>query len=111
MGELAAESLTIDVNGQLKVVRNRQTLVVPKDARLVIQGVRTNAAALDSMVEVNFKGFAPPKAVNDGNDLFFPIYTGRDLLSRFSVNGEGRRYPVVASYKERVIGYFWVELN
>lgn len=111
LSQLRADALLIDVNGELKKVANAQTLIVPNSGRITLQAVRTNIAGLDNEIWVNFKGFAPPKSVNDGNDLLYPIYLAQDLLSRYSVNQKGKRYPIVASYQDRVIGHFWIEIN
>lgn len=109
--ELQVETLMIDENGKLRNVANKGTLQVKKGARLTMQGVRTNITRLDNDVIVNFKGFAPPKSVNDGNDLLFPIYTDQDLWRRYSVKKRGKRYPILATYKDIVVGEFWVELR
>ena len=103
--------MVVDVNGELKHVSNMQTLIIPRIGRIILQGVRTNIARMDSEVLVNFKGFAPPKSVNDGNDLLYPIYVENDLLPRFSENNQGIRYPIVANFKDKAIGHFWVEVN
>ena len=111
LDELRAESLMVDVNGQLKIVAHKDTLLIDRGDRLTLQSVRTNIARLDNDVAVNFKGFAPPKAVNDGNDLLFPIYTDQDLWVRYSVKKLGKRYPIIATYKNKKVGKFWVELK
>nr|MBF0221585.1 hypothetical protein [Desulfobulbaceae bacterium] len=110
-GAFRAESLAVDVNGETKHVLNMQTLIIPSHGRIILQGVRTNIARMDNEVMVNFKGFSPPKSVNDGNDLMYPIYVENDLLVRYSVNNMGKRYPIVASYENNAIGHFWVEIN
>lgn len=109
--ELRAEQLMVDIEGEMKTVAQGQTLKIKKGSRLILQGVRTNIVGLDDQVLLNFKGFAPPKAVNDGNDLQFPIYTGQDLWARYSENRQGKRYPVEATYKDKLIGKFWIELE
>ena len=92
-------------------VLDNQTLSVEKGSRITMQGIRTNIAKLDNEIIVNFKGFAPPKSVNDGNDLFFPIYTDQDLWKRYSVNKKGKKYPIVSTYKDKEIGKFYIELQ
>jgi len=109
--ELRVEKLLVDVDGELRYVADRDTLTVRRGARLIMQGIRTNIASCDRDVIVNFKGFAPPKNVNDGNDLLFPIYTDQDLWVRYSVDRKGLRYPIIATYRDRVIGKFWFELR
>ena len=107
---LQAEKLVIHVDGTIETLDVGKTLVVAKGARLLLKNIRTNIPQLDNEILVNFKGFAPPKSVNDGNDLDFPIYTSHDLWPRYSENKQGKRYPVIATYNNKSIGKFWVEL-
>jgi len=109
--QLEAEKLLIHVNDRIETLEAGKTLLVRKGTRLTLKGIRTNIPQLDNMVFINFKGFAPPKAVNDGNDLDFPIYTSQDLWPRYSENKQGKRYPVVATYNNKTIGKFWIELT
>jgi hypothetical protein len=109
--QMKAEELIINVNDTIKTLRAGDTLHIEKDSRLILKGIRTNIPNLDSDVLINFKGFAPPKSVNDGNDLDYTIYTSQDLWSRYSVNKKGQIYPVVATYNDKTIGEFWVELT
>jgi hypothetical protein len=109
--QLQAEELVINVNDSIQTLPAGATLLIKKDSRLILKGIRTNIPHLDSNVVINFKGFAPPKSVNDGNDLDYPIYTSQDLWSRYSVDKKGKLYPVVATYNDKTIGKFWVELS
>jgi hypothetical protein len=109
--EIQAEELVINVNDTIQTLSAGDTLQVEKDSRLILKGIRTNIPHLDGEVLINFKGFAPPKSVNDGNDLDFPIYTSQDLWSRYSVDKKGKIYPVIATYNNKTIGEFWVELS
>ena len=109
--QIKAEELVLNVNDTIQTLSVGSTLHIEKDSRLILKGIRTNIPHLDSEVHINFKGFAPPKSVNDGNDLDFPIYTNQDLWPRYSVNKKGMLYPVVATYNDKTIGEFWVELT
>ena len=108
---MQAEELVINVNDTIQTLPAGATLHVNKDSRLILKSIRTNIPHLDSDVLINFKGFAPPKSVNDGNDLNYTIYTNQDLWSRYSVNKNGKIYPVVATYNEKTIGEFWIEIS
>ncbi len=111
LSELRAQKLLIDVNGKVINMINNETLSVKRGSRITLQGIRTNIAKLDKDIIVNFKGFAPPKAINDGDDLFFPIYTNQDLWKRYSVGKKGNKYPIVSTYKDKEIGKFYIELQ
>ena len=108
--QIKAEELVINVNDTILTLAVGSTLQITKDSRLILKSIRTNIPRLDSEVLINFKGFAPPKSVNDGNDLDYPIYTNQDLWSRYSVDKKGKIYPVEATYNDKIIGQFWVEL-
>ena len=107
---IKAEELIINVNDTIESLPVGSTLQIKKDSRLILKGIRTNIPHLDSDVFINFKGFAPPKSSNNGNDLNYPIYINQDLWPRYSVNKKGKLYPVVATYNDAVIGEFWVEI-
>jgi len=107
---LKAEKLVLDVNDTIKTLSVGSTLLIKNDSRLILKGIRTNIPHLDSEVLINFKGFAPPKSGNDGNDLNYPIYINQDLWPRYSVNKNGKLYPIIATYNETIIGEFWVEI-
>jgi len=107
---IKAEELIINVNDTIESLPVGSTLQIKKDSRLILKGIRTNIPQLDSDVFINFKGFAPPKSSNNGNDLNYPIYINQDLWPRYSVNKKGKLYPVVATYNDAVIGEFWVEI-
>ncbi len=109
--QLKAEALTVNVEDRVSTLTEGGTLKVPRGARIIIQGVSTNIPSKNNSVFVNFKGFAPPKSINDGNDLNFPIYTGQDLLPRFSQDKKGELYPIIVTYEDKTIGQFWVEIN
>jgi hypothetical protein len=107
---LKAEKLILNVDDTIKTLPAGSTLRIKKDSRLILKGIRTNIPHLDNEVFINFKGFAPPKSGNDGNDINFPIYINQDLWPRYSVNKNGKLYPVIATYKDTIIGEFWVEI-
>ncbi|MCP4577700.1 MAG: hypothetical protein GY846_15620 [Deltaproteobacteria bacterium] len=108
---LRAKKLLIDVDGEMKIVVEGQVLKVPKGSRITLKGVETTIPALDNNVIVNLKGFVPPKATNDGQDLHYPVYTDQNLLRRYSKNGQGKHYPVIIRYKNKQIGKFWMALT
>ena len=109
--KIMAEELLVNVNDSIQRIRAGDTLHIDSDSRLILKGIRTNIPHLDNEVFINFKGFAPPKSLNDGNDINHPIYTKQDLWPRYSLNQEGKVYPVVATYQDMTIGEFWVELT
>ena len=110
LNELKAEQLVVDVNGKLVFVQEGEEIEVAKDMMLIIKGIRSNISRLDNDILVNLKGFAPPKAKNDGNDINYPIYPAQDLWVRYSEKKDGIRYPISITYKDREIGKFWIKI-
>ena len=108
---LRAKKLLIDVDGEKKLVAEGQVFSVRKGSRLTLKGIETTIPELDNDVDVNLKGFVPSKAINDGQDLHYPVYTDQDLLKRYSKNGRGKHYPIIIKYKDKEIGKFWMTLT
>jgi hypothetical protein len=111
VSKMKAEEIIVNVDGKLESIEANKTLKIKKGVRIILHGVKTNISQLDTDVFLNLKGFAPPKSTNDGNDLLFPIYTDQDLWVRYSENRHGKRYPIEATYKDKNIGNFWIELT
>lgn len=109
--ELHAEKLLVNLHGQFMIITEGEELIVPRDKPLIIKGVQSNVPLLDKSILANFKGFAPPKSKNDGNDINFAVYPEQDLWKRYSENKNGVRYPVNATYKDKNIGTFWIRLE
>lgn len=111
LSELKAEQLVVNINGELLFIAEGEEIGVARDKMLIIKGVRSNISRLDHEIQVNLKGFAPPKAKNDGNDINFPIYPEQDLWVRYSENKAGVRYPICTTYNDRDIGKFWIKIK
>ena len=55
INELRADSLLVDVNGELISIPDQHTLKIPNNGRIILQGTRTNIASLDNDIAVNLK--------------------------------------------------------
>ncbi len=111
VSELRADQLLLNSDGQLISVPEGGETTIARDKLMIIKGVRSNISELDGDIYANLKGFAPDKAKNDGNDINCPLYPEQDLWSRFSDDKKGRRYPITATYKNREIGQFWINIK
>ena len=111
LNELRAEKLLLRVNGELISVKEGDEVAVPKDKVLILKGAQSNISRLDKDILANLKGFAPPKAKNDGNDINFPVYPTQDLWVRYSEDKKGIVYPIEATYNDKKIGKFWIRLE
>ena len=98
------------MNGNMITITEGGEVIAPAGQPLIIKGVQSNKSRLDRELKVNLKGFAPPKAQNDGNDLNFPVYP-ETLWKRYSENKAGKRFPVEITYNEQIIGTFWIRLD
>ena len=67
----------------------------------------------DRSLKLNFKGWVPPnKEYNDGDDRGYGIPMDGRLWAKYSRDGQGRVYPVVAvDGKEREVARLWVRIR
>ncbi|HKL78442.1 MAG TPA: M14/M99 family metallopeptidase [Gammaproteobacteria bacterium] len=63
--------------------------------------------------KLNFKGWVPPDSeYNNGDDRGYAIPMNGDLWAKYSRNGAGRVFPVVAvDGEERELGRLWVRIR
>jgi len=59
-------------------------------------------------LQVNLKGFVPPVDFNRGEDRNYWI-TPQDMWSKYSVNGQGKKYPVVVKNNGIIISRAYIE--
>lgn len=111
LSELRAVQLLVNVDGILQTVEADGEIEVRKSTLIVIRGVHSNISRLDRQILVNLKGFSPEKHRNIGNDINFPFSPERDLWQRFSEDKKGIRYPIEATFNNRVIGNFWLKVK
>ncbi len=111
LDQLHAEKLILNVDGRLMFIDEGKEISVPKDKALVIKGVQSNISRLDNQIFANLRGFAPPKASNDGNDINYSVYPEQNLWVRYSEDKAGVRYPIDATYEDKEIGKFWIRLE
>lgn len=93
-----AEGITylIEVNDTQQKIGGEETLNVRRGDKLKIIDVYipgTNSSEL----EVNLKGFAPRSGYNDGEDRNCLIDTRGLNWKKYSVDGDGKKYPIVVS--------------
>jgi len=64
-----------------------------------------------SKLKVNFKGFVSNPKDNTGEDRGYIIRTDRDLLKKYSLNRDGKIYPVITLNENKIIGKLFVEIE
>lgn len=101
------------VDGEKRVVPDGGTLQVDRDASLkLIESFGDGRN--EKLPKLNFKGWVPrEKGYNDGDDRGYTIpMNGGRLWQKYSRNGQGRMFPVVATNGEdEELARFWVRIR
>lgn len=100
----------VQVNGQRRLVAAGQNLALIKGDRLRLKDSWTSSGQR-GLFALNFKGFVGDKVKNKGDDRGFDIPTDQGLMKRWSMEGQGRRYRVVAEQGKKEFGEFYVQLK
>ena len=99
----------IEVNGEKRLVENRETLKIVTGDRLRILEVITRGIAPEELT-VNFVGFVGDEKDNTGEDRGYIIRTAKDLWIRYSLNKQGIRYRIAALKEDTMYGEMVLEL-
>lgn len=104
--QLRPPYFVIEKNGQPLIVSHNQTLQLAGADQITI---RASLGQDEPVVKINFKGWVPPGVYNRGDDRNYKI-TGRDRLqTKYSVQGRGQLYPVVAqNARGQIVARFYV---
>ncbi|QAR32277.1 hypothetical protein EP073_02350 [Geovibrio thiophilus] len=62
-------------------------------------------------VPVNVKGYVPSGAVNSGDDRGYKIRMTDYFMLKYSRDGKGKAYPVIAGNSRNEIGGIWLEIE
>ena len=102
--------LVIDINGNIEVVDADSFIDVTKgEIMRIIDSVPPIKNKPDH--RLNFYGFVPKGKTKKKDDANCNIDTARDLISRFSKNGEGEIYEIRLSSQGNIITAFPVRLT
>ncbi len=105
-----AQYFVVKVNGEERLVGSGLTLSLVKGDTLELLDAWTPSGR-KGLFSLNFKGFVPPNAKNTGDDRRIKIHTGGGLMPRWSLDGRGRRFRVVAERGNTGYGEFYVQLT
>lgn len=108
--EDVAQYFVIKINGEERLVAAGQTVKLIEGDALELVDAWTPSGR-KGVFEVNFKGWTPSGKYNNGDDRGYVIATDRELMSRWSLEGAGRRYQVVADLQGKACGRFYVQLS
>ena len=98
------------INGKKHLFINNATANLIRGDRLELMDVTTNLANSSEIV-VNFKGYVGNRKNNTGEDRGYVIHTDRDLWKRYSLNGMDRKYQVVVTQDDSVLGRLFVQIE
>jgi hypothetical protein len=102
--------LVIDINGHIEVVNSDSFIDVTKGEIIrIIDSVPPTRDKPDH--RLNFYGFVPKEGTKKKDDADCNIDTARDLIRRFSRNGDGKIYEIRLSSKGNIIATFPVRLT
>ncbi|MBN2280141.1 MAG: hypothetical protein JXQ65_06150 [Candidatus Marinimicrobia bacterium] len=100
-----------EVNGKRKVVLANDSLQVNRGDKLEIFDILTRNGHSE-YYKVNIKGFVPPDhGSNPGEDRGHIVDTQNFDWKSYSVNGEGKIYPVVIERDNREVARAFVKIN
>lgn len=84
------------VNGQKVILDEKQTLTVKRSDNFTIEDVVGPGIASEA-ITVNLKGFVPTVTYNTGEDRHHIIPVNQLNWKKYSVNGDGKMYPIIVS--------------
>jgi hypothetical protein len=100
----------LNVNGKERIVRNMSSITIVKGDTLELVNVETNIENSTDIV-VNFKGFVGDKRDNTGEDRGYLIHTDKDLMTRYSLDKEGKQYQAIVYLKDTEIGKLFINME
>lgn len=99
----------IEAKGHRLLVANGESLdLVSGDALKIIDVLPRPPES--SGIKVNFKGFVGDLTNNTGEDRGYVVNTGTDMIERFSLDGKGGAYEIIAGRGENILGRMVVNL-
>jgi len=99
-----------EVNGERKTLLHGQTLHLRRGDKLKILDVVFERTASDAF-KVNLKGFVPTAGYNNGEDRNYSIDTEKLTWKKYSVNGEGKVFPIVVSKGSQKVSKAYISLQ
>lgn len=94
-------------NGNKGILGNGEAYSLTSERSFEIIDVITNVPNnLD--VKVNIRGFV---GSTDNGDSNLPVHVASELLPEYSVDSKGRRYAIEVSYRDKIIGTSYINLN
>ncbi|MBU0712078.1 hypothetical protein KJ762_10835 [bacterium] len=100
----------IDVNGQKQAFLDGQTLRVKRSDKIKIINVLHDQLNSDHY-KVNLKGYVPPSDYNSGEDRNFLIDISALSWKKYSLNGDGKIYPLVVVKNDEELSRIYISIE
>lgn len=98
------------INGVDRPVESGGTVKLKKTD--VIEFIKAEGGSFGSPdIPVNVKGWVPHAPVNVGDDRGYEIRMDNGFIRRYSRDGKGTAYPVIAGNSRNEIGAIWLEIE
>lgn len=101
--------LLVEINGEQQKVVHGGTISLNRNDTLKLIDYNGMGNNLQPS-QINLVGFVGNQALNDGEDRGYLI-TQNQLIKRFSVNGQGKRYRIKAEQGKALIAQFFVNTD
>ncbi|MEE8398809.1 MAG: M14/M99 family metallopeptidase, partial [Desulfobacterales bacterium] len=96
-------SYRIKAEGKERTYENYSHVTLKRGEKFEIIDVVTNMADPSDLV-VNLKGYVSNPSNNTGEDRGYLIDTEKDLLKRYALDREGRKYQIIVTRDDKTIG-------
>jgi len=103
-------SYVIQLNDSWARLGHRDTLKLSAGDRFLIADVNSPDFRAED-IQVNMKGWVPDNPVNEGEDRHYLISAASLVWKKYSLNRQGKIYPLVVSLNGREISRLFVYLN
>lgn len=100
----------IDVNGKKQALLDEQTLHVKRNDKITIVNVLHDQLASDHY-KVNLKGYVPPSEYNSGEDRNYTIDINGLRWKKYSLNGDGKIYPIVVVKNNEELSRIYISIE
>jgi len=106
----AIKFFKLKINGRAQIFKNFEHVDITRGDTLEIVDVVCDFREPAHLI-VNFKGYVGDSKNNTGEDRGYVIRTDKDLWERYALDKKGKRYQIVAKYKDLVVGKLFIGLN
>jgi len=100
----------LEINGQKQAFFDGQTVPLKRSDQFKILNVLHEKMNFRDYT-VNLKGYVPPQDYNSGEDRNYLIDTGSLRWKKYSLNGNGKIYPLIVVKNERELSRIFISIE